>query len=210
MKYKDESGNVVIEASIVMTIAVVMVAVLLNLGILLYNRNLMETMAMQAATDVANVYSTTFRDPMYGYIDDSEFFKKNLYRHIADVFTSSHENATERKTEWFALYSLKKNEVSRIKDLTVVDVDVVRKPGTVLQRQVVIKLKGTFDAPLTAIWGGNNKATYIVEGRADCIDLLDYFSSVSTMKDCVLSKVDKFTKDISKIIGIFDLSSLEG
>lgn len=209
MKYKDENGNVVIEASIVMTIAVVMIAVLINLGIMLYNRNLMETVATDTAVNVANVYSSTYRDPMYGYMDDSEFYKTELYRYVANIVTSSHDETAERKATWYALYSLKKHEISEIEDPKV-QVQVVRKPGTLIQYQVVVTIEAKYDAPLAAIWGGNNSATYTVEGRADCIDLLDYFNTVGTVKETVVSKLDKFLDSITKIIGIFDLSSLEG
>lgn len=209
MRYKDETGNVVIEASIVMTIAVVMIAVLINLGIMLYNRNLMETVATNVAFDVANVYSSTYRDPMYGYMDDGEFYKTELYRNLANVFTSSHDETAERKATWYALYSLKKHEMSEIQDVDI-DVRIDTKPGTMIRRQVVVTIKARFEAPFTAVWGGNNEVTYTVEGRADCIDLLDYFNTVGTVKDTVLSKLDKLLENINKVIGIFDLSSLEG
>lgn len=209
MRYKDETGNVVIEASIVMTIAVVMIAVLINLGIMLYNRNLMETVATNVAFDVANVYSSTYRDPMYGYMDDGEFYKTELYRNLANVFTSSHDETAERKATWYALYSLKKRDMSEIQDVDI-DVRIDTKPGTMIRRQVVVTIKARFEAPFTAVWGGNNEVTYTVEGRADCIDLLDYFNTVGTVKDTVLSKLDKLLENINKVIGIFDLSSLEG
>jgi len=209
MKFKDENGNVVIEASIVLTIAVVMVAVLINLGMMLYNRNLMENVATNTAVNIANVYSSTYRDPMMGYMDDSEFYKTELYRYLANVFTSAHDETAARKGTWYAKYSLKKNEISKIEDPRI-GVDIVRKPGTLIQHQVVVTIEAKYDAPLTAIWGGNNKATYTVEGRADCIDLLDYFNTVGTVNDTVISKLDDFLERITKIIGIFDLSSLEG
>lgn len=209
MKYNDEKGNVVIEASIVMTIAVVMIAVLINLGIMLYNRNLMNTVASDAAVDVANVYSSTFRDPMYGYIDDKEFYKTDLYRYLVNLVTSSHDEAAERKATWYSLYSLKKGELSEIEDPKV-HVDIVPKPGTLIRHQVVVTIEAEFDMPLTAIWGGDNRANYTAQGRADCIDLLDYFNTVGTVKETLLDRLDKFTEHINKIVGIFDLSSLEG
>lgn len=209
IRYRDENGNVVIEASIVMTIVVVMVAVLINLGIMLYNRNLMGTVATDVAVDVANVYSSTYRDPIYGYMDDSEFYKTELYRYVTNIVTSSHDETAERKATWYAMYSLKKHEISKIENPKV-DVRIVKKPGTMIQHQVVVTIEAKYDAPITAIWGGDNKAKYIVEGHADCIDLLDYFSTVGTVKETVVSKLDKFLESITKIIGFFDFSSLEG
>ena len=209
MLYKDEGGNVVIEASIVMTIAVVMVAVLINLGIMLYNRNLMQTVAEDAAVDVANIYSSTYRDPIYGYIDNSDFCKTQLYRYVTNAITSSHDEVVEQKATWYAMYSLKKHEISEIKDPQV-NVRVVKKPGTIIQHQVVVTIEAEYDMPLTAIWGGSNRATYIVEGRADCVDLLDYFNTIGTVKETAVSKLDEFLEKITKIKDFFDLSSMEG
>lgn len=209
MKKQNEKGNVIIEASIVMTIAVVMVAVLINLGIMLYNRNLMDTVATEAAVNVANVYSSTYRDPLYGYMDDSEFYKTELYRYVTNFVFSSQDESAERKATWFTLYSLKKRSLSEIENPKV-DVEVICKPSTIIQHQIVVRIEAKYEMPLTAIWGGDNKTTYVAEGRADCIDLLDYFNTVGTVKETILSKLDKFLDHFTKLVNIFDLSSLEG
>lgn len=209
MKEKKEQGNVVIEASIVMTIAVVMVAVLINLGLMLYQRSLMEAVALDAATNVANVYSSTYREPIYGYIDENEFYENHLYRYLSNAFFSTQDDASIRKAEWYSLYRLKKGELISYDDLSV-QVDVIQKPGTLIQHQVVVSITADFEMPLTAIWGGNNKAQYTAIGKADCIDLLDYFNTVGTVQDTVMSKLDKFFEKINKIVSIFDLESLEG
>lgn len=207
MKKRKEQGNVIIEASIVMTIAVVMVAVLINLGIMMYNRNLMNTVATEAAVNIANVYSSTYRDPFYGYMDDSEFYKTNLYRYVSIL--SFHDATAERKATWFSLYSLKKHSITEIENPKV-DVEVIQKPGSLARHQIVVRIEAKYEMPLTAIWGGDNKATYIAEGKADCIDLLDYFNTVGMVKEDVLSKVDKLLEHFTKFIKMFDLSSLEG
>ncbi len=209
MKDCNEKGNVIIEASIVMTIVVVMVAVLINLGIMLYNRNLMDSVATEAAINVANVYSSTYRDPLYGYMDDSEFYKTELYRYVSNFVFSSQDDSAQRKATWFTLYSLKKRSLSEIESPKV-EVKVVRKQGTIIQHQIIVRIEAKYEMPLTAIWGGDNKTSYVAEGRADCLDLLDYFNTVGTVKETVLSKLDKFLDHFIKFINIFDLSSLKG
>lgn len=209
MKKDTERGNVVIEASIVLTIAVVMIAVLINLGFMTYQQNLLDTVAKEAAVDVANVYTGTFRDPMYGYIDASEFYKTELYRYIENFFASTQDDAAKRKAEWYSLYRLKKNQLMEFEDPDV-DVQIVRKPGTLLQHQVVVTITAKFEMPLTAIFGGDHKATYVATGRADCLDLLDYFNTVGMANEALLGKVDDFLETFNKFVKIFDLSSLEG
>ena len=210
IKKKDrESGNVAIEASIVMTIAVVMVAVLINLGFMTYQQSLLDTVAKEAAVDVANVYTGTYRDPMYGYIDASEFYKTELYRYIENFFVSTQNNAAKRKAEWYTLYRMKKAQIVTFEEPKV-QVEVVTKPGTVLQHQVVVTITAKFEMPLTAIFGGDHRATYVATGRADCLDLLDYFNTVGMLNDAILGKLDDFLKTFNKVIKIFDGSFIEG
>ena len=209
LKKDSESGNVIIEASIVMTIAVVMVAVLINLGFMTYQQSLLDSVAKEAATNVANVYTGAYRDPMYGYIDASEFYKTELYRYIENFFNSSLDDAAGRKAEWYALYRLKS---AQIVEFQAVDVNawVEQKPGTVLQHQVVVTITAKFEMPLTAIFGGDHRATYVATGRADCLDLLDYFNTVGMLNDAILGKLDDFMKSFNKIVKIFDTSFIEG
>lgn len=209
MKDEKERGNMVIEASITMTIAVVMVGVLIHLGLFMYQKNLMSTVATEAAVRVANVYGTTYRDPVYGYMDDSEFYKTDLYRYVVNLVTSSQNEIAEEKAEWYSLYRLKKGELTEFEDIKV-EVEIIQKPGTIIQHQVVVTIESEFDMPLTAIWGGDNSTTYTVVGRADCVDLLDYFNTIGTIKETVMSKIDKLTEHLSKILSIFDFSSMEG
>ena len=204
-----ENGNVVIEASIVMTIAIVMVAVLINLGIMIYNKSLMDSVANEVAVDVANVYASTYREPIYGYIDDCEFYKTDLYRYVSNFFTSSHDKSSERKVQWLSFYRLKKNSLSKIEDPKV-EMEVIKKPGTIIRHQIVVKITAKYEMPLTAIWGGDNKVVYVAEGRADCIDLLDYFNTIGMVKETALSKLDDFLEHFINFINIFDLSTLKG
>lgn len=209
MKDSNERGNVVIEASITMTIAVVMVAVLIQLGLFMYQKNLMDTVATETAVRVANVYGLTYRDPIYGYIDKSEFYNTDLYRYVANMFTSSHDETVERKATWYSLYRLKKGELTKFENLKV-NVEVIQKPETLIQHQIVVTIETDIQIPLTSIWGGDNSRTYVAVGKADCIDLLDYFNTVGTVKDTVMDKVDKFFDHLSKFLSIFDLSFMEG
>lgn len=198
-----ENGNVIIEASFVMTIAVVMVAVLISLAFVVYEQTLLEATANAAASKVANVYSSTARDPEIGYVSDVNFCKTNLYRYLSDFFSSNMSNASTRKGQWFSLYSIKKNRLI-MDDPKSVDVEVVGRNGSMLLNQVVVRIKSEYAIPLTLVWGGNNKTTFSVEGRATCIDLLEYFDTVSMIEDDVIKKLDKFTERFTKIINTVD------
>lgn len=202
MEKKKENGNVVIEASIVLTLTVVMIAVLINLGFMLYQKNFLNTVAEESAVNAANVYASTYRDPIYGYMDDSEFYKTDLYRYVTNIVTSSQDRAGERKAEWYSLYRLKKGEIAKFKEPKV-RVQVIQKPGTIIQRQMVVEIEAEFEMPFTAIWGGDNKATYTAVGKAECVDLLDYFNAVGTVNETLVSKLDKLLSHFIKLTSLF-------
>lgn len=204
---KNEDANVVIEASFVMSIAVVMVVVLINLGFIVYEQNLLESTANNTASNIANVYSSLCRDPEYGYVNDVNFYKTNLYRYVTNTFNSSMDNKAIRKGEWFSLYRIKKNRL--IKDEPkAVTIDVKRRPGSLLLNQVIVSITSEYSLPLTRIWGGNNKMTFTATAKANCIDLLDYFDTVMMVEEDVIKKLDKFTSTFTTFINTFDFSSL--
>lgn len=208
VSFKDESANAVIEASFVMSIAVVMIAVLINLGFILYEHTLLESTANKTASNIANVYSSICRDPEIGYVNDSNFYKTNLYRYVSNFFTSSLDDSSVRKGNWYALYTIKKNNMIKQSDKSEVNVEVKRRNGSILINQVVVNIQCEYAIPLTRIWGGNNKMTFSATGRANCIDLLDYFDTVMMVEDDVIKKLDKFTSTFTKFVNTFDFSSL--
>ena len=61
---KNEKGEVVVEASIVLTITVVFITVLIYLGFYIYQYTNMQVVANEAATNVAQVYSSEYKDPI--------------------------------------------------------------------------------------------------------------------------------------------------
>ncbi|WP_316608191.1 hypothetical protein [uncultured Ruminococcus sp.] len=204
---KDEGANVVIEASFVMSIAVVMIAVLINLGFITYEHSLLQATANKTASNIANVYSSICRDPEFGYVNDSNFYKTNLYRYVTNFFTSSSDDRASRKGAWYSLYNIKRNKMMKDEPKNI-NIDVEGRKGTILLNQVIVTIKSEYSVPLSQIWGGNNKMTFTVTGRSNCIDLLDYFDTVMMVEDDFIKKLDKFTERFTKFINTFDFSSL--
>lgn len=205
--FKDENANVVIEASFVMSITVVMVAVLISLGFILYEHTLLESTANKTSSSIANVYSSICRDPEFGYANNTNFYKTNLYRYVTNFFTSSLDDTSIRKANWFALYHIKKHRMIKNENPSV-SVDIKNRNGSILLNQVVVTIKSDYAIPLTSIWGGNNKMTFSATSRSNCIDLLDYFDTVMMVEDDVIKKLDKFTETFTKFVNTLDFSSL--
>lgn len=206
---KDEKGQVVVEASIVLTITVVFITVLIYLGFFIYQYTNLQIVANETATNVAQVYATEYKDPIYGYVSEAEFYKTDLYRNLTNVFTKSLDKTNSRKAEWLSKYRLKKSSMLDFPDPEIT-VDVVRKPGKLIQKQIEITISQKMNLPFSAVWGSNSSATVVVKGRADCLDLLEYFNMVDTAKSvydifgidkatALIPKVDKWVKSFNKL-----------
>ena len=205
---KNEKGEVVVEASIVLTITVVFITVLIYLGFYIYQYTNMQVVANEAATNVAQVYASEYKDPIYGYISESEFYKTDLYRNLTNIFTKSLDESNKKKAEWFSLYRLKKTSMLNNAEPKI-SVDVVQKPGKIIQKQIVVTVSQKMELPLSSVWGSNSNSTVTVEGRADCIDLLEYFNLVDTVKGmydatgidkdlAIIGKIDKWIQLYNK------------
>lgn len=194
---KNEKGEVIVEASIVLTITVVFITVLIYLGFYIYQYTNLQVVANHTATNVAQVYASEYKDPIYGYISESEFYKTDLYRNLTNIFTKTLDKTNEKKAEWLSKYRLKKTSMIKTSEPEVT-VDVEQKPGKILQKQIVVTIKQEMSLPLSSFWGSKSKSTITVVGRADCLDLLDYFNMVDTING-MYEKFDENFKVIDAI-----------
>ena len=102
MKRKNESGEVVIEATIVVTICVFMVFMLISIGMYLYHASLVRIVVNKTASDIALVYPYLDKEPMYGYTNYYDYMDNSPYRSFG-VFTSYKFNKrNEEKATWYA------------------------------------------------------------------------------------------------------------
>ena len=201
---KNEKGEVVVEASIVLTITIVFITVLIYLGFFIYQYTNLQVVANHTATSVAQVYASECKDPIYGYISESEFFKTDLYRNLTNIFTKALDETNKRKAEWLSIYRLKKGSMLKFDDPQI-EVDIEQKPGKIIQKQVVITIKQKMNLPLSSLWGSNSDSYVTVVGRADCLDLLEYFNMVDTVNGLVDEVADlKIMDTIGKWIELYN------
>ena len=60
-----------VEASLVLTTVVIIIVTLAYLGLIMYHQTLITSTANQTASNIAQVYSNSGKDPVTGYIDVS-------------------------------------------------------------------------------------------------------------------------------------------
>ena len=177
LKRKNENGEVVVEASIVVTLVVIIITAMLYTGMILYQQTLVSVMANQTASNIAQVYGNNLKDPFTGYVDSDSVYQSITY---SNMKTDAYMNVIEQKANVFARYRLKSSRILATGN-TSVEVDIVKKPNELLKSQVVVTIHDRYDIPLVAMFGANNIVEFASSGRADCVDILEYINGVEAV-----------------------------
>lgn len=115
-KKKDEceSGEIVIEATFVVTICIFLLMTMLSMGMYLYQTAVVRITAEKAASDMAIVYPHVKKEPYYNYTNYYDFTEIDPYRGMPlQGLLYGKENT--RKAEWYAyglldMYSIRGGE----------------------------------------------------------------------------------------------------
>lgn len=179
MKNKRENGEVVVEATLVVTLVVVFVTSMLYIGMILYQKTLVSIMANQTAANIAQVYANNLKDPFTGYIDADKVYQSITYSNMKD---DAYIDVLEQKATVFAKYRLKSGRILA-SGITDVDVQIVKKPHEILKSQIVVTIHDQYDMPLVGMFGTNGLVDFTASGRADCVDILEYINGVEAVGD---------------------------
>ncbi len=179
MKQKKENGEVVVEASIIVTLVVIFVSIMFYIGMILYQQSLVSIMANQTATSMSQLYSNSLKDPFTGYVDSNGAYQNITYGNLK---TDAYMQVMERKANTFAFYRLKSSKILPAEN-TSVDVDIVKKPNSLLKSQIVVTVTDKYKIPLVSMFGVDNVITFTSVGRADCVDILEYINGVEAIGD---------------------------
>lgn len=196
MKRRTESGEMVVEASIVVTIVVVFVAVFVYLGMILYQRTMLSVVANQTAENIAEVYSNNIKDPFTGFLDEDELYQSVTYNNIKN---DAYIEVVEQKATTLAKYRLESYRILGNGEDPEVEVQLVRKPNEILKSQIVVSIKDAYELPFVGFFNAIGLFDMSVTGRADCVDILEYINGSEAVGDpehsniTELPNVDKCT-----------------
>lgn len=179
MRNNRENGEVVVEASIIVTLVVIIISIMFYIGMALYQQTAISTVANRTATNISQVYSNVLRDPFTGYLDLDNAYQPITY---ANMKTDAYVDAIKQKGMAFAQYRLRQSQIIPAVD-RVVDVQVINKPNEMLKGQIVVTITDTYDVPLVSFFGLDGKLSYSATGRADCVDYLEYLPGVDAIAD---------------------------
>ena len=203
MKLKrEENGEVMIEAIVVVVIAVMVIFFTMNVGIMYHNRNVLHAIANESASAIANVYGSIGKEPFYGYTDPAFFARRDAYRHTGYAL----EKKAKEKGKWYASYLVNEYEFSTVKmEFSGITVDCEKNDlGQKIIRVRIKKEYPVFVAMPSEIFGLDLKYEIETEGVAVCYDVLHQMNAI-TLIDEVQSHVVDNSLILSSVKSISDL-----
>lgn len=200
MKHKKENGEVVVEASIVVTIVVIFISVMFYIGMILYQQSLVSIIANRTASDIAQVYSNNLKDPFTGYVDSDRVYQSITY---SNMKTDAYADVIAQKAHSLGLYRMKSSAILNTGETTV-EVQLVKKQNELLKSQIIVTVHDKYELPLVSIFGVDNKLTFSASGRADCVDILEYINGVEAIGDPENSSITYLPDSDTCLIQFYD------
>ena len=172
---KREKGEVMVEASLVMTVVIVVIVTLAYLGLIMYHQTLITSTANQTASNIAQVYSNSGKDPVTGYIDVSNLDNDGM---VIKMKNQAYTDVITKKAEWYSRYRLAKGRFLKAEEPKI-EVKIENKKGALLRAQVVVTVEVDYELPFVKLLGIEKPTIrYKATGRADCYEILDYINTV--------------------------------
>lgn len=211
-KLKDQSGEIMLESTIVLTITIMMLVWVLGLGFLYYQGYLVTTVTNDAAVKIANTYTNPTSDIVMGYVALDDFCERDLYR---NENSQSLLSVNQAKAEKYITYQLEKTNFAN----TVNDVEVELRfvSDSKFRNHVEITSVCNFNTPFgfaLDFFGMDSLMNYKVTSCCECICFTDYINSVDytdycrgLINDTKAGKlINSAAKLIDKLITVFNHS----
>ena len=198
-----KEGILVIEAALVMSLVVVFIVVLINLGLILYQRTLVRTVAYDTANQISHIVGTRYRDPFMAYKTIYGFHQTDLYRHMFDS-EGDMNRVNEDKAVWYAYYRLRRGEIL-LNTNPHVEVELTPSSWALMPQQIEVTIRVTYEIPLTAFWGGEHRFTYEAVARASAVDLIHYVHFVDFFYELTSPVAERINlENIRRIRALYD------
>lgn len=206
-----EKGEITIEAIIVVLFSMFTIMILMDFGFMAYNKFNVTKTASEAATDVANVYAHQEAEPFLGYVDLSNFYQHNLYRHFKATLFGQQETKMDRsfreKARWYACYRIQKSEyISSSSSYDDVKAELVDR-GELGRLQIKVTMTRKYkvmSADIFGLFGLQTEYTCQGTGYAECVDTIDYINSLNMKKELIETYLEKLDKEFQKIVTIIE------
>ena len=205
----DESGEIMIESTIIVLMTTFILIFLVSLGFLLYQKSIINTVANETASEIAQTYKYTgildadisTQQAMLSAIDG---MKK--YRYVFAWGSLEADNA--EKAEMYSVGRLSKTSFASVQSGPTIQVNTIK--SDIGRRYIEV----TLEARYSIFWGGALKAfgmdeAYVVTSTAygECNDISSYYNTVKFTK-YACGKIDDSTSFVGMVNSL--MSFVEG
>lgn len=195
---KDSSGEVVVEATLLVVIIILTIFFTFNVACVFYNRQVVNAVATEAAASVAASSNSESRDPFVGYVASKYFKYRDVYRYNFSDFcyTKMGEQAKE-KAEWYSSYFLHMYEFSERHDTGIspditVSIEERDDLGTSVVNVVISKEYPVFVMNPMSYFGLDPTYKCVGSGTAICYDPLHQINSMALADEVAHGLNDAF------------------
>lgn len=186
---KCDEGNAVVEATLVVTICIFIIFIIIILGFVFYQENLLQSVVNKVANQVARTYSYERKDPVTGYISEDGLKDQGL---VDSLYFFTDEVSGKKSRELSEANSLIKkyldrNRIIMAHEAKLPEIKIENSHTAWFQKEVIVSVEEEYYIPFVRFLGVNNgtvKRSYI--GKAECIDIIGAKSFHNMLK--VVSK----------------------
>jgi hypothetical protein len=171
--HKNESGEIVIEATFVLSVCLMALFMMLNIGLYLYHSMLVQVAAEQTVSDMAMIYPYLKKEPEFGYTNYYDLAKFDTYRYFPLFNTIKKEN--NDKARWYA-YGILQTKSIRKDDFLDAQVTVNISKSNLLTNQIQITVIDTYEMPLGGLLGIPKEVDIKASAAAVAVDVSDTMS----------------------------------
>lgn len=207
LKLKDENANSVIEATFVVTVAIIIIAVLIMWSFLFYQETLLQSAANRTASDIASTYPYKKKDPVTGYIGinnlEDQGFWESAYMLSGDVGFNSKNALEVEEAKKLCEELIDNNRLLRGQDYNCT-VEIKSSDKAFFQQEITVTVSETYSIPFAKMLGiDNSQIKREYTGYAQCVDIIGA-KSYYNMLNAVAKRLAKDTpvKIVNQIVNI--------
>lgn len=175
---ESESGEIVIEATFIVTICLFTIFAMISMGMYLYQQAVVRIAAQKTAADMAMVYPHLDKEPYYGYTNYYDFMDDYVYRNTIRASRTAKTNTN--KAKWYGYGLLSRMSLAE-DEYRKAHVDVTIKSSGVIERYVVVRISQDYTLPLAGsvfgLLGAPESLPISAGASAKVFDMTDFMSS---------------------------------
>lgn len=182
---KCSDGMEAVEGLIILTLMMFVLVFFMSFIFLFYQQALVENVANDTATRIAQSYAYPQTDPVMGFINKTMKVSLSPYRYWGGDLAEKNSLKGEKYARWYlsmASFAFESGEPA---------IEVRTEHDGLAQRHIVVDITADYRIPMGGILeviGIDPVVTYHATGQAPCIDLSDYIYTVN-MTNALTSQV---------------------